>query len=261
MRLVSVEQRLLQGARHRPRAERARPIGPEISILEETIFLNDDLPLLGVSAIIGGLDIIDRKAGELPEVFRHSNGRLNRRGQIHQQPRRTIDNKPLQSIGPVIALGVDLAGADFAAVGFAVNVDELVYIGGLLVSDGGGVAVDGHILSAQQARHLAGLIEGALGVVGGPQRAFVDLFVMRFTRLEFVRRNIESDRPRTQTQRIQMGIRTIQSGLETAAGDGYFLQRRHGAPVDHGDARVLRIGIFVWQQRIAHHPVKIAALE
>ena len=258
---MSVEQRLLQGARHRPRAERARPIGPEISILEETIFLNDDLPLLGVSAIIGGLDIIDRKAGELPEVFRHSNGRLNRRGQIHQQPRRTIDNKPLQSIGPVIALGVDLAGADFAAVGFAVNVDELVYIGGLLVSDGGGVAVDGHILSAQQAIHLAGLIEGALGVVRRPQRAFVDLFVMRFTRLEFVRGNIEGNRPRTQPQRIQMGIRAIQRGLKTAADDSDFLQGRHGAAVDHGNARVLRIGIFVWQQRIAHHPVKIAALE
>ena len=261
MRLVSVEQRLLQGARHRPRAERARPIGPEISILEETIFLNDDLPLLGVSVFIGGLDIINRKAGELPEVFRHGNGRLDRRGQIEQQPRRTIDNKPLQSIGPVIALGVDLAGADFAAVGFAVNVDELVYIGGLLVSDGGGVAVDGHILSAQQAIHLAGLIEGALGVVRRPQRAFVDLFVMRFTRLEFVRGNIEGNRPRTQPQRIQMGIRAIQRGLKTAADDSDFLQGRHGAAVDHGNARVLRIGIFVWQQRIAHHPVKIAALE
>ena len=236
MRLVSVEQRLLQGARHRPRTERARPVGPEISILKETIFLNDDLPLLGVSAIIRGLDVVDRKASELPEVFRHGNGRLNGRSQIEQQPRRTIDNKPLQRIGPIIALGIDLAGADFAAVGLAVNVDELVYIGGLLVGDGGGVAIDGHILSAQQARHLAGLIEGTLGVVGGPQRAFVDLFVMRFTRLEFVRGNIEGNRPRTQPQRIQMGIRAIQRGLKTAADDSDFLQGRHGAAVDHGDA-------------------------
>ena len=258
---MGIEQRLLDRAGDRAGAEGAGSVGPEIGKLHKTILLDDDRAFLGVRAVVRGLDVVEAETRELAEVFGHGDRGAGRRRRVDQQPAGPVDDEPFQGIRSVIALGVDLPGADFPAVGFAVNIDQLPHVGRFLVRNGRRVTVHRKGLGPQHAGHLGGLIKGPLGVVRRPEGPVVDLLVVTLARLELGRGNVEGDGPGTEPEGIEPRIRVVQGGLQAAPGQGDFLQRGDRAAVDDGDARVFRIVILVRQKRIAHHPIEITALE
>ena len=106
------------------------------------------------------------------------------------------------------------------------------------------------LLVAQQARHAGRLIEGSLGVEGGPQRAVVNLLEVRLAGFQERRRNIKRDRPWAQPKRVQAGVGAVNSPLEIKPRAGQLVELRHRRAVDDLHAAMVRIGIFVRQQGV-----------
>ena len=116
------------------------------------------------------------------------------------------------------------------------------------------------LLIAQQARHAACLVKGALGIENGVERAAIDLLVVRVPGLQFGGRDVKGDGTRTQAERIEMSVRVIEPGLKGLGSDRQRFEFQHRGAVDFLDAAILVLAVHFRHKRIAHHPVVVSTL-
>ena len=116
------------------------------------------------------------------------------------------------------------------------------------------------LLVAQEAGHPGRLVKRSLGVRHRLQRSLVDLVEMRFSRLQFRRRNVEGHGVRAEREGVEPRVDAVDLALERLAERGEFRQLRHGRPIHDLHAVILRVQILVGQNGIADQPVEIGAL-
>ena len=177
---------------------------------------------------------------------------------VARSARGLVHHEPVGEIRAIVGLGVGPAGPTVAGIGPAVDVDELIFESAFLFLEGGIVIIHRVILVAQQAGHLGRLIERALGVELGGEGAFADLLIVGLAGAQLVGIDVEGDGSGAEPERVQMGVRIVEGGLEGFTADGQQLQLRHGGAVDLLDAGV--DGIDIGQHGIAGRPVVVGSL-
>ena len=138
---------------------------------------------------------------------------------------------PMHQVRADVVLGVEFSGTDVAGVGAAVDVDEFVEVGALLIGDVAGVVVDLIGLVAQGATHDGGLVKGSGGVVHGAEGAVVDLLEVACALVavasEFLAEggceigiDVEGDGAGAEAEGVEAGVGVVDGGLEGIGGGG-----------------------------------------
>ena len=169
----------------------------------------------------------------------------------------------MERIGAIKARAVGAARPDVLRIRRAVEFDECVGVGQLLLVHHGAEVGQRILLGPHQARHVLGVVKGDDGVVEralGPQ---INLFEVRVAirAQDDVRIEIEGNGRGRQPQGRVPGLGVVHRGLQAGGDRRQFLQLGHGGAVDLLDAaRVRGIGVHIREDGVADHPVQIRAL-
>ena len=161
-----------------------------------------------------------------------------------------------------IILGEGLARPDVIGVRRAVELDELGCQGPFVVLDLGLHVLQRVALRADGRGHDPGLLESHRGVFEGSHRAFVQLLevTLRIGAGHHVGVDVQGQAVARKAQRCQAGLGVVEHLLDLLVDQGQLTQLRDRGAIDLLDALVRRVGIFLRQHGVAHHPVQVGPL-
>ena len=165
----------------------------------------------------------------------------------------------MDQIGSLVTLLEGFPRANIVGIRRAVDLNQSVGEGQLLLRHRRTQVCQGVFLRAHEARHILGVIEGRQRVVQRQLRATIDLLevTLRIHRLDDQAGiQIERDAAFRQADRRQPSLRVVGRRLEVGQRGAQFQQLRHRRAVHLLDALVAGIGIHLGQDGVAHHPVQ-----
>ena len=166
----------------------------------------------------------------------------------------------MEEIGAGITLLISLTRADIVGIRRAVNLDELIGKGALLLGDGSSLSGERLVLPPQELRGVLGTDERGGRVLQRTYCASVDLLVVRLAGVDLRGRDVEGERAAAQAERVQAAIGVVEGVLHCGRLSHDLRQLGHGRAVDFLDALMRRIRIDGGQQRIRRDPVQIRPL-